>query len=94
MTRVAVTSPPNSLSKCGTMMSQPVRAAGGTQADSESWSNADCDRQMREHRGDGERDEQPESADRLRPVLAPGHPCHRSGTLSIGRALGMRSGAM
>ena len=52
------------------------------------------DRQVREHRGDGERDEQTEGADRLRPVLAPGHPCHRSATLSIFRTLGMRSGAM
>ena len=76
------------------MMSQPVRAAGGTQADSESWLNAEAIGRRVQHRREGERDEQPEGADCLRPVLPPGHPCHRSGTLSIFRTLGRRSGAM
>ena len=51
-------------------------------------------RQVRQDRSDGECDEQAESCERLRAVLAPGYPCHRSGTPSVGRDGGSCSGAM
>ena len=43
-----------------------------------------ADRKVSAERSRGERDEQAEPGEELRPVLAPGHPCHLSGTFSGG----------
>src|SRR5581483_4696869 len=53
-----------------------------------------ADREVGAERGGRERDEQRQAAEQLRPVLAPRHPCHRSGTFSGGCGVGRRSGAM
>ena len=53
-----------------------------------------ADREVSAERREGEDGEQPGRRHELRPVLAPGHPCHRSCSLSGATGVGRRSGAM
>ena len=82
--RVAVTSPPNSPSKCG---DDDVAARFAPPAEGRpraSRGRTPPDRQMRPNAAAASATSRPSAPSELRPVLPPRHPCHRSGTLSGG----------